>query len=71
MQANALSTQVEAIASALSPSPGPQERQMALRTLVELRRLEQLRAIAESKNNSTYFFGDRCQFNGPFCTFRQ
>ncbi|KAK0443453.1 hypothetical protein EV421DRAFT_1946559 [Armillaria borealis] len=37
----------------------PEERLRALETLVELRRLEQLRAIAASKSNSTYFFGDK------------
>ena len=35
------------------------DRQLALNTLVELQRLQQLKAIASSKSNSTYFFGDK------------
>ncbi|KAF8908197.1 stomatin family protein [Gymnopilus junonius] len=74
MEATALAQQVESIARALSGSPSsspstnpneqpptiaPEHRKLALSTLVELKRLEQLKAIAESKSNSTYFFGDK------------
>ena len=62
MEASALAMQVEDIARSISldkDNVGPEERQRALETLVELRRLEQLKAIAASKSNSTYFFGDR------------
>ena len=60
MEASALANQVSAIAASLNPSnPGAEERKLALRTIVELKRLEQLREIAKSGNNSTYFFGDR------------
>ncbi|KAF9552844.1 hypothetical protein CPC08DRAFT_698259 [Agrocybe pediades] len=62
MEASAIAQQVENIARALSPNKehiSPEDRKFALITLVELRRLEQLKAIAESKSNSTYFFGDK------------
>jgi hypothetical protein len=59
MEANALATQVAAVASSLASSPGSEERVLALRTLVEIKRIEQLKAIAKSGNSSTYFFGDR------------
>lgn len=64
MEASALSQQVENIARSLAPNSNKDEvttehRKLALATLVELKRLEQLRAIAESKTNSTYFFGDK------------
>lgn len=62
MEASALSSQVEEIARSLAKNPDavePSDRKFALSTLVELRRLHQLKAIAESKSNSTYFFGDR------------
>jgi len=65
MEASALAEQVENIARSLSPNPSqpdsvtPEHRKLALSTLVELKRLEQLKAIAESKSNSTYFFGDK------------
>ncbi|KAF7976834.1 hypothetical protein HWV62_5526 [Athelia sp. TMB] len=62
MEISALAQQVEELAKALSPNPdhiAPEARMSALEKLVELRRLEQLRAIASSQNNSTYFFGDR------------
>ncbi|KAK0186634.1 hypothetical protein F5146DRAFT_1066690 [Armillaria mellea] len=62
MEASALAMQVEDIARSISldkDNVRPEERQRALETLVELRRLEQLKAIAASKSNSTYFFGDR------------
>lgn len=62
MEASALAMQVEDIARSISldkDSVRPEERLRALETLVELRRLEQLKAIAASKSNSTYFFGDK------------
>ncbi|KAF8178501.1 hypothetical protein BJ912DRAFT_984034 [Pholiota molesta] len=62
MEASALAQQVENIAQSLAPSKdavAPEHRKLALATLVELRRLEQLQAIAKSKSNSTYFFGDK------------
>lgn len=62
MEASAIAQQVDNIARSLAPNKDdilPEHRQVALSTLVELKRLEQLRAIAESKCNSTYFFGDK------------
>ena len=62
MEAVALAKQVENIAEALAPNKGTvtsEDRKLALATLVELRRLDQLQAIAKSKSNSTYFFGDK------------
>jgi hypothetical protein len=62
MEASALASQVEEIARSLAKTPEAVEhsdRKIALSTLVELRRLHQLKAIAESNSNSTYFFGDR------------
>lgn len=37
----------------------PSHRQQALAAIIELRRLDQLKAIASSTSNSTYFFGDK------------
>ncbi|KZP32175.1 stomatin family protein [Athelia psychrophila] len=62
MEISALAQQVEELAKALSKTPDvvdPEARLVALEKLVELRRLEQLQAIASSQSNSTYFFGDR------------
>jgi regulator of protease activity HflC (stomatin/prohibitin superfamily) len=62
MESSALAQQIENIARSLSPEKDnilPEHRKLALATLVELKRLEQLRAIAESESNSTYFFGDK------------
>jgi hypothetical protein len=62
MEASALAQQIDAVAVAVAApgsAPGPAERKQALSALVELRRLEQLRAIAAGTGNSTYFFGDR------------
>jgi hypothetical protein len=62
MEASAIAQQVEHIAKSIAQDKEniqPEERQRALNTLVELRRLEQLKAIAGSKSNSTYFFGDK------------
>jgi len=62
MEASALAQQVEEIGRSLSKSKDvvdPEARKIALEKLIELKRLEQLKAIAESRSNSTYFFGDR------------
>ncbi|KAG5643436.1 hypothetical protein DXG03_000944 [Asterophora parasitica] len=62
MEASALAAQVEELARAIAKDKEnitSEERQGVLSTLVELRRLEQLRAIAKGKGNSTYFFGDQ------------
>ena len=60
--------QIDAIAASLAEgnSAGVQteHRRSALKTLVELRRLEQLKAIAGSSNNATYFFGDKASVGG-------
>ncbi|KAJ7856697.1 stomatin family protein [Mycena olivaceomarginata] len=62
MEASALASQIDALAEAVAAPgtpAGPAERKQALDALVELRRLEQLRAIAKGTGNATYFFGDR------------
>jgi regulator of protease activity HflC (stomatin/prohibitin superfamily) len=62
MEASALASQVEEIARSLAKNADvvePSDRKNALSALIELRRLQQLKAIAESKSNSTYFFGDK------------
>ncbi|PPQ69345.1 hypothetical protein CVT24_001640 [Panaeolus cyanescens] len=64
MESTAIAEQVEHIAQSLADKrsggvPTAEDKKLALQTLVELKRLEQLRAIAQSKSNSTYFFGDR------------
>ncbi len=63
MEASAIAEQVEAIARSLTLSsasePAVENRMKALNVLVELKRLEQLKAIANSRSNSTYFFGDK------------
>ncbi|KAJ7198835.1 hypothetical protein GGX14DRAFT_665381, partial [Mycena pura] len=62
MEAAALAQQIDAVAEAIAEpgsTGGLAERKHALSALVELRRLEQLRAIAHGAGNSTYFFGDR------------
>lgn len=62
MEASALAQQVEALARSLAP---PNEQvtsnhlQKALDKLIEVKRLDQLRAIASSQSNSTYFFGSQ------------
>jgi len=67
-EAQAIAEQVESVARALTTSgaeePSAEQRTAALQTLVELKRLEQLKAIAQSKSNSTYFFGDRAALGG-------
>lgn len=60
-EGKALARQVEIIAESLSgPSTKPtdEDRRKALDTLIEMRRIEQLKAIAYGTSNSTYFFGD-------------
>ncbi|KLO20202.1 hypothetical protein SCHPADRAFT_816717 [Schizopora paradoxa] len=59
-QGKALARQVEVLAESLSPGQEPtvDVKKKALDALLELRRLEQLKAIAEGHGNSTYFFGD-------------
>ena len=61
MEASALAQQVTEIARSLSNSeePSPEDKQRALAALIEIKRLEQLKAIAASQSNSTYFFGDK------------
>lgn len=62
MEASAIAQQVQEIARSIARDKDQittEERTHALSTLVELRRLEQLKAIAKSQSNSTYFFGDR------------
>jgi hypothetical protein len=61
MEASAIAQQIEHVAKSISEDKEnvrPEDRQRALNALVELKRLEQLRAIAGSTSNSTYFFGD-------------
>jgi hypothetical protein len=70
MEASALAQQVEVLGSSLSSNKDaidPEARKVALEKLIELKRLEQLKAIAESRSNSTYFFGDRCMW--PYIVF--
>ncbi|TFK68051.1 hypothetical protein BDN72DRAFT_769851 [Pluteus cervinus] len=62
MEAKAVAQQVEELARSIAAdreNVTPTERQQALNTLVELKRLEQLKAIANSHSNTTYFFGDK------------
>ncbi|KAG6831063.1 hypothetical protein H0H92_012986 [Tricholoma furcatifolium] len=62
LEASALAAQVEELGRSIAKDKdnvSSVERQRALNALVELRRLEQLKAIAQSKSNSTYFFGDQ------------
>lgn len=64
MEASALAQQVDHIARSLASNAEnvtPEDRKLALATLVELKRLEQLRAIANGQGNSTYFFGDKAE----------
>lgn len=57
----ALARQVEILAQSLvaepSAKPTDEDKRRALDALLELRRLEQLKAIAAGHGNSTYFFG--------------
>ena len=67
LEAEALAAQITEVAKSLAVDGKEvrvEDRRSALQALVELRRLEQLRAIAESKGNSTYFFGEKAAFGG-------
>ena len=72
MEATALAEQVDKIAASLAKDKNnvtQEDRERALTALIELRRLEQLKAIAASQANSTYFFGDKSALgiaNDPF-----
>ena len=66
-ESSAIAQQVEEIASSIAQDEDDvqqADRQRALSTLVELKRLEQLKAIATSEANSTYFFGDKAALGG-------
>lgn len=56
----ALARQIDTVAESLAvesgEKPSEQMKLRALDTLLELRRLEQLKAIAAGQSNSTYFF---------------
>ncbi|KAI0762341.1 hypothetical protein C8Q74DRAFT_1318860 [Fomes fomentarius] len=67
LEAEGLAAQVEALAKSLAQDGAkvtPEHRNSALKTLVELKKLEQLKAIAASTNNATYFFGEKATFGG-------
>ncbi|EKM56756.1 uncharacterized protein PHACADRAFT_254056 [Phanerochaete carnosa HHB-10118-sp] len=60
-EGEALARQVDILAQSLTEpktTPSDADRVKALDALLELRRLEQLKAIASSNGNSTYFFGN-------------
>jgi regulator of protease activity HflC (stomatin/prohibitin superfamily) len=60
-QGEALAGQVDILAKSLAAPntiPTLDDRVKALDAILELRRLEQLKAIASGSGNSTYFFGD-------------
>ncbi|KAJ3770081.1 hypothetical protein FB446DRAFT_184753 [Lentinula raphanica] len=64
MEASALSEQVSRLAFSISGAKEESQvkeddRRRALDALIELRRLEQLKAIARGSGTSTYFFGDQ------------
>jgi hypothetical protein len=62
MEATALAKQVDEVAQSLAADKNnvtAEDKQRALNALIEIRRLEQLKAIAKSQSNSTYFFGDK------------
>ena len=56
--ARAIAGQIEFIVQALNVEPTEKDRAAALQALLELKRLDQLQAIAHGHGNSTYFFGD-------------
>ncbi|KAH8833949.1 stomatin family protein [Flagelloscypha sp. PMI_526] len=65
--AKALANQVRLVANALgddTDNSSPEIREKALSALLELKKLEQLRAIAEGQGNATYFFGDATRTSG-------
>ncbi|KAK7033544.1 Synaptotagmin-like protein 2 [Paramarasmius palmivorus] len=67
LEAAAFAKQVGEVAQSIAADKGnitAEDRQRALEALVELRRLEQLKAIASGKGNSTYFFGDLASMGG-------
>ncbi|EEB92798.1 hypothetical protein MPER_08642, partial [Moniliophthora perniciosa FA553] len=67
LEAAAFAKQIEEVAQSLAAGKenvSTEDRKRALEALVELRRLEQLRAIAAGKGNSTYFFGDLASIGG-------
>lgn len=60
-EGEALARQVDILARSIAATPeqpSPEDRKKALDALLELRRLEQLKAIAAGQGNTTYFFGD-------------
>ncbi|KAK7457033.1 Synaptotagmin-like protein 2 [Stygiomarasmius scandens] len=70
MEASAIAQQVDLISKSIASSRNPssssehteptlEDKRLALSTLVELKRLEQLKAIARGQGNSTYFFGEK------------
>jgi len=62
MEAKAIAQQVEELAHSIAldkENIEQDDRRKALASLIELKRLEQLKAIASSQTNSTYFFGDK------------
>jgi hypothetical protein len=69
MEAQALSQQIDSVALSLAggveSEVEPHHRQQALDALLQLQRLNQLKAIASSPSNSTYFFGDKSALEGP------
>ncbi|KIJ53737.1 hypothetical protein M422DRAFT_241981 [Sphaerobolus stellatus SS14] len=60
-EGNALAHQIESVAKSLlvdkNAEPSADLKLRALDAILELRRLEQLKAIADGNSNSTYFFG--------------
>ncbi|KAF8515827.1 stomatin family protein [Hysterangium stoloniferum] len=64
----ALARQIDSVAEALTlesgEKPTAEIKLKALDALLQLRRLEQLKAIAEGEANSTYFFGDESRRTG-------
>jgi hypothetical protein len=69
MEAQALSQQIDSVALSLAggveSEVEPHHRQQALDALLQIQRLNQLKAIASSPSNSTYFFGDKSALEGP------
>ncbi|KAF8623773.1 hypothetical protein AX15_006214 [Amanita polypyramis BW_CC] len=67
LESSAIAQQVEEIATSIAQDKDniqQGDRQRALSTLMGLKRLEQLKAIASSEANSTYFFGDKAALGG-------
>lgn len=59
-QGQALAAQIDVLARMLAEpgKPSSEHKLKALEAFLELKRLEQLRAIAHGHGNATYFFGD-------------